>query len=253
VAEAIGMPTKANIVLRLNFCVWTQADTRAIDMARWHACKPAVPDHELAGVLCYAGLDLGQSDDFSALALIWPLDDGRVAVRIRFWLPEAALRKYHRRPYDHWRRLGALEITEGEQTDYDVVEAAVEEECRRWGVRQCAYDRRFAHQLAQHLQGKGLTMVDTPQGFHLNEPLKRFLELVVEGDLCHGDQPVLTWMASNLVTRTGRQGEIRIDKEQAADKIDGIAAVVMAMDRFIRQPITPENVYMVRGVRRLGE
>jgi phage terminase large subunit-like protein len=253
VNEAVGMPSKANIVLRLNFCVWTHAESRAIEMARWHSCKAEIPADELLGEACYAGLDLGQSDDLSALALIWPLNDGRVAVRMRFWLPQSALRKYPHRPYDHWRRAGVLDVTPGEMSDYDIVEAAVADECRRWGVQQCAYDRRFGHQLAQHLQGMGITMVDTAQGFQLNEPLKRFLELVAEGDLCHGNHPILTWMASNLVVRTGPQGEMRIDKEQAAEKIDGIAAIVMAMDRFIRQPPKPENVYLTRGVRTLGE
>ena len=93
VAEAVAMPTKANLVLRLNFCTWTQAETRAIDMAQWHACKPRPSDAELVGAPCFAGLDSGQSDDFCALVLIWALKDGRVAVRPRFWIPRDALEK----------------------------------------------------------------------------------------------------------------------------------------------------------------
>jgi phage terminase large subunit-like protein len=253
VDEAIGMPSKANIVLRLNFCVWTQAHTRAIDMTRWHAC-PALPSAaELAAAPCFAGLDLGQSDDFCAFVRLWSLADGRFAVKARFWLPQAALEKYRTRPYAVWQRAGALEITEGDTTDYDVVERAIIDDCRAAGVRELAYDRRFGHQLAQHLEGAGITTVDTPQGFQLNEALKRLLELVVNGELCHGNDPVLSWMASNTVVRQGRLGESRLDKDKAADKIDGVAALVMALDRVVRRPADAESVYLHRGVKTLGD
>jgi phage terminase large subunit-like protein len=236
VAEAIQMPTKANIVLRLNFCVWTQSETKAIDLHQWQACPPLPSAAELAAAPCFAGLDLGQSDDFCAFVLVWVLDDGRIAVRPRFWLPRTALETYPHRPYAAWERAGALDITDSAVTDLDVIEAAVAEECHAAGVREVAYDKRFAQQLAQHLIGQGITMIDTPQGFQLNEALTRLLASIVSGELCHGDHPVLTWMASHVVTRHCRHGEIRLDKETAGDKIDGIAALTMALDRVVRQP-----------------
>src|SRR5262249_53308453 len=35
VAEAEGMPAKANIVKRLNFCLWTESVERWLDLAAW--------------------------------------------------------------------------------------------------------------------------------------------------------------------------------------------------------------------------
>jgi phage terminase large subunit-like protein len=248
VAEAVQMPTKQNIVLRLNFCVWTQGETKAIDMASWQACKPMPTAAELVGAPCFAGLDLGQTDDFCAFVIVWVLADGRIAVRPRFWLPRAALDKYPTRPYAAWQRAGALAVTDGAVTDLDVIEAAVAADCRDAGVREISYDKRFAQQLAQHLTGQGFTMIDCPQGFGLNEPLTRLLALVVSGDVCHGHHPVLTWMASNTVVRHGRHGEIRLDKETAGEKIDGISALTMALDRVVRMPAEPMSVYETRGV-----
>jgi hypothetical protein len=47
--------------------------------------------------------------------------------------------------------------------------------------------------------------------------------------------------------------EIRPDKEKTPDKIDGIVALDMAIDRgIIRQPLVPPSVYLERGVRTLG-
>jgi phage terminase large subunit-like protein len=247
VREAVGMPAKESLVRRLNFCEWLESHSRWLDMEAWHACADAVADAELAGQPCYGGLDLGQSDDFSAFVRIWTLEDGRMAVRCRFWVPQSALTVFPNRPYDVWRRAGHLVVTEGTVTDYDQVEAEVIELCRESGVLEVAYDKRFASQMALHLEGAGLTAVDTPQGFALNEALCRIHDLVKEQQLLHGRDPILSWMASNAVVRHGMRGEIRLDKEKSGDKVDGIAALAMAMSRVIIHA-PQRSVYEDRGV-----
>jgi phage terminase large subunit-like protein len=235
VRQAKNRPDAVSDLLRFNFCQWTQQQTRAIVMAQWHACPKIPPVDELADVSPMGGLDLGQSDDLSAWARAWYLADGRVGVRMRFWLPRAAVAKYPGRPYDEWARAGVLTVTDGNTTDFDVVEATIADDCATDGVQEVAYDNRFAEQLAQHLTGHGVVMVNTGQGFQLNEALKWLLDLIVNGKLCH-DDPILSWMASNFVVKHGTKGEIRPAKEHAADKIDGIVALAMALDRLIRQP-----------------
>lgn len=253
VDNAKNIPAEMNTVLRLNFCVWTQQNTRAIDMVQWQACQAPPADDELVGELCFGGLDLGQSDDFSAWVRIWILEDGRVIVKPRFWIPRSAREKYPTRPYDVWEGTGLLEVTEGNTTDYDVIEKAVLEDCQASGVREVSYDKRFAEQMAQHLLGAGVTMVDQPQGFQLNEAIRKKSELIAEGTLCHGNHEVLSWMASNYVLRHGTKGEVRPDKDKASEKIDGQVALDMAIARWVRQPVQPENPYLTRGVRVLGE
>lgn len=237
VSAAKNIPVERNTVLRLNFCIWTQQQTRAIDMARWRGCKPFPAASELVGKPCYGGLDLGQSDDFTAWIRIWDLQDGRIAVKSRFWIPQSAFEKYPNRPYAAWQRTGVLEITDGDTTDYDIVEAAVLADCQASAVRQVAYDKRFAEQLSQHLQGAGIIMFDQPQGFQLNEAIRRKSELIATSDLCHGDNEILTWMADNYITRTGIRGDLRPDKEKASEKIDGQVALDMALAVWVRHPV----------------
>lgn len=237
VENAKNIPAELNTVLRLNFCVWTQAQTRFLDMQKWQACAVTVPDAELVGARCYGGLDLGQSDDLCAFVRVWELEDGRVAVKCRFWLPESAREKFPHRPYQQWADEGLLVFTEGNTTDYDLVEREVSELCLESGVIECAYDKRFASQMALHLEGDGITMVDTPQGYQLNEALRRLSDLNVNEKLCHEGNQVLWWMASNAVVRHGMRGEIRLDKEKSSEKIDGIAALSMGISRMIVDPV----------------
>jgi len=243
VSAAKNIPAETNTVLRLNFCVWTNQQTRAIDMVKWLACGPMPAESELLGKRCFGALDLGQSDDFSAWIRGWDLEDGRIAVKARFWIPQAALEKYPMRPYVEWQRAGILIVTQGPTTDYDLVENTVREDCHHDGIREVAYDKRFAEQMAQHLIGAGITMWDTPQGFQLNEAIRKKLDLIATGKLCHGNDPILAWMASNYVLRLGSiKGEVRPDKEKAGDKIDGQVAIDMLLDRIIRQPVREPSV-----------
>ncbi len=236
VAQAKSIPADANLILRLNFCVWTQSISRYFDPIAWAACAVAVPDHELVGAPCYAGFDSGQTDDFSAFARIWALPDGRVVARMRYWLPEAALETFRDRPYDVWRRAGRLEVTDGNVIYYDRIEDALVADCRASGVRAFHYDKAFVGQLGQHLKDNyGLPTVDQPQGYALNEAIHRLSADVASGRLCVGNDPILAWMADNAVVRQGRRKELRLDKDASKDKIDGVVALAMAYMAMLLQ------------------
>jgi phage terminase large subunit-like protein len=183
------------------------------------------------------------SDDFSAWVRLWTLPDGRVVVKARFWLPASALEQYPNRPYDAWRRAGLLEVTEGNTTEYDRIETTVEADARAAGVRELAYDKRFAEQLAQHLTARGLKLVDQAQGFQLTEAIRKKGELIATGKLCHEHHPILDWMASNYTVHHGTRGDVRPAKDKAGDKIDGQVALDMALARWIAQPLKPAPAY----------
>lgn len=250
VSAAKNIPAETNTVLRLNFCVWTQAHTRFIDIPKWLACEGHVSPAELVGARCFAGLDLGQSDDFTAFVLVWVLADGRIVVKPTFWIPSAALQKPNR-PYGEWQRAGALNVVpESETVDYNQVQDAVRELCLQHGVIEVAYDKRFAEQMAQNLKNlHGIEMVNTPQGFQLTEALRKLSDIVTNETVVHDGNPVMSWMAANLIVKHGRNGEMRPDKDKAAEKIDGFVALVMALDIVVRQPaqaeVTAEDLVMV--------
>jgi phage terminase large subunit-like protein len=255
VANAQHIPSETNTVLRLNFCVWTQAHTPAWAMAKWLDAgkRLVIKDEDLIGHPCYGGLDLGQTDDFASWVRLWDLGH-LCAIKVRFWLPRAALEKYPDRPYAEWERATIdghplLEVTEGNTTDVDLIEEAVLQDARNDGVLEIAYDKRFAQQLALHLQGGGITMVDTPQGYALNEPIRSVSKLIADGELAHGNNLIMTWQMDNTVLRPGRNKEVRLDKEASKEKIDGPSALVMANARRIAQAKPKDYQLIILGSR----
>lgn len=242
VKQAIGMPSEVNDLLRFNFGIWTQSVDRAFDLARWQECSSlAIPsDEELARYPCYGGIDLGQTDDLASWARAWDLEDV-VVVKMRFWLPKEAKDKYPERPYAEWERYQVdghqmLELTEGSTTDEATIETAVLEDARKSGVLEIGFDKRFANRMAQNLMGHDLVMVDTPQGFWLNESIRRISKLVADRKLAHGGHALLAYQAGVAVLRKGPNNVVRFDKEASRDKIDGLSALSMSISRMIVEP-----------------
>ena len=102
--------------------------------------------------------------------------------------------------------------------------------------------------MVQNLEDMGFTMVPFGQGFKdMSPPSKELYKLLMEGNIIHGGNPVLKWMAQNVVMRQDPAGNIKPDKEKSVEKIDGIVALIMGLDRCIRS-IPPTSVYDERGI-----
>ena len=102
----------------------------------------------------------------------------------------------------------------------------------------------------QNLEGDGFTMVTFGQDFaSMSGPTKNFYRLLMEGQIVHGGHPVLRWMAGNVVVDTDPAGNIKVTKAKSKEKIDGIVAAIMALDRCIRNQTEPQgSVYDERGL-----
>ena len=59
-------------------------------------------------------------------------------------------------------------------------------------------------------------------------------KLMLEGKIIHGGNPVLRWMAGNVVAEIDAAENIKPSKKKSTEKIDGIVALIMGLDRAIR-------------------
>lgn len=242
--EAANKPAELNHFLRWHLNIWTQAVTRWVNPIHWAACGEfRVDPVALVGRTCYAGLDLSQIYDITALVLVFPPEDGDepYQVLMRFWLPEDNMVERVRRdqvPYDVWARLGFLRLTPGNVVDYDFILAEVFALAEQFDLQEIGYDRWGATLISQKLmeQGGEEWVVPIGQGFaSMSPPMKELGKLIAEKRLAHGNNPVLNWMADNLVAREDPAGNIKPDKEKSREKIDGMVALIMGLDRAIRQ------------------
>lgn len=238
--RAQAMPSEQNAFRRLHLNVWTESATRWIDAEQWDKGNDRPIDlDDLAGRECYAGLDLSSTQDLTALALMFPNDDGSYDVLPYFWVPEEGMRKRadkDRVPYALWAEQGYLEATEGAVVDYDVIRARINELGRVVNIREIAIDRWNSTHLQTQLDGDGFTVVPFGQGFgSMAAPTKEFERLVVAGAVHHGGHPVLSWCVSNVVVETDAAENKKPNKKKSTERIDGAVACVMALGRAMVQ------------------
>lgn len=248
VDEAVGMPAAEADVRRLNFCEWVEKQSNFIPSKAWLAGRRETPP-DLEGVSPIGAIDLGLTDDMSAFALVWRLSGERYYARVWYFVPEAAIKARPHRPWNAWRKSPHLTVHEGDVTDFAQMRQAVSRIASAAGCRTIAFDKRFAVQLAQELKGEGFLMIDTPQGFYLNEATRKMEALIKAGDLLHDGDPITNWQASNVVVTRGTRGDIRPDKERSGDKIDGIVATIMALGRAALQGPKKQSRYAQPGAR----
>lgn len=118
----------------------------------------------------------------------------------------------------------------------------------RYNIREIAYDRWNATMMVQALQDDGFTMVPFGQGFKdMSLPTKELMRIVLERNLNHGGHPVLRWSMDNAYVRTDPAGNLKIDKEKSTEKVDGAVALVMALDRAMKN-MNGGSVYDERGL-----
>ena len=230
--RAQDMPTEENTFKRLHLNMWTEQDTRFLQMAHWAQGDKPCPVM-LDGRECFAGLDLATTYDTTCFCLLFQLDDGTFWSEPHFWIPEENMRdrvKRDRVPYDQWAKEGKLHLTPGNVTDFDQVRADIVALSKKYNIRQVAIDRWNATQLSTQLQGDGINVLGFGQGYgSMSAPTKALEAAVVGGKLLHGGHPVLAWQASNVAVQQDHAGNIKPSKAKSSERIDGIVALVMAL------------------------
>ena len=243
-------PAQENNFRRLRLDQWTSQENRWLPMDKWKLCDhlDKVNIERLRGRPCYGGLDLSQSYDLSAYVLVFPEDDESYTVIPYFWIPDENIMQRINRdrvPYDVWVRQGHIQETPGNIIDYSYILHVISESGKMFDVREIAFDRWGAVKLMQDLQELGFMdektkhakrhLIEFGQGYaSMNSPTKELLKLVLEERINHGNNPVLTWMADNLVVKLDPAGNVKPDKEKSSEKIDGIVAMIMGLDRALK-------------------
>ena len=238
--EALTNPAEENVFRQLRLDQWVGSVVAWIPEHIYDRGNLPIDLEKLRGRECYAGLDLSSTSDITAFVLVFPpLHDGEKYIVVpHFWLPRETLDlRVHRDhvPYDVWERMGLFHITEGNVVDYNFVRKTINELHTMYNIKEIAADRWNATQLITDLEGDGFTVVPMGMGFKdMSPPMKELYKLILEGQFIHGGNPVLRWMAGNVVAEIDAAENIKPSKKKSTEKIDGIVAWIMALDRCIR-------------------
>lgn len=249
--EAKQSTRAENDFKRYTLNIWVGQDERWLPMPAWNACTTGGPDswadieERMAGRRCFGGLDLASTKDFNALVWLFPPesdDDAEPWVLLpRFWWPKASMKlaaAKSRVPFEEWEKAGGFIATSGNTADHNAIEEQVLADMGRFKVEGLGIDLFNAHSIATNLAEQNVPVELVRFGMlSMSGPSKLLERLVLEHRLDHGGQPVLRWMASNVAIRRDSSENYMPCKQASANKIDGIAATVMALAMAGREPV----------------
>jgi phage terminase large subunit-like protein len=205
-----------------------------VNLMRWKRCDAPVDLSVMESAPCWAALDLASTTDMTAWRLLW-LHDGKFWTWGRYWVPSEAVASRTERgtaPYRSWIASGHITETDGSATDYSVVERDVLADAARFKPQEILFDPWNATDIANRLANEGLPMIQFRQGTQSYAPGFKLLERsYIGGRFAHGGDPVLTWNAANLVPYRDSNMNMKPDRRRSADKIDGMAALLMCCAR----------------------
>lgn len=252
-ARAKEIPAQENTFRRLYLNQWTEQASRWISLTAWDACKAPIDRASLKGRRCYLGMDLSTTKDLTAIVAVFPDDDGGFDVLPHFFVPKESIRDRAARdrvPYDQWARDGYLTATPGNMVDYQAVRHTVNAWGVEFDVKELAFDPWNAAGLVAQLgEQDGFHCIAMRQGFaSLSPPTKSLEKAVLSGALRHDGHPVLRWNLGNVSVEADPAGNIKPSKKVSTERIDGIVALIMAIDRLDRNSASGASVYESRGV-----
>jgi phage terminase large subunit-like protein len=256
---------KENLFKQLRLNIWNKQSKRWIKLSEWDKCVGTIKLDELKRRDCYSALDLSSSNDITALLHVFPFEDGLYKAYCRFWIPEDVAAEKEKRdhvPYTRWIREGYVQTTPGARIDYNYIRHQVCEDRDTFNMRELCYDPWGAVKIYTDLQEDGFVidqklqtdghplLVEFRQGYKsMSPPSKELINIILSAKLEHGNNPVLRWMADNAVIEMDPAGNIKPDKAKATQRIDGIVALIMGLDRAMKHPLDEgRSIYETQGI-----
>lgn len=225
---------------------------------------------DLTGVKGYGGIDLGRMNDFAATAMVFPFnevdDDGQSFIRYesmsKVWTVEERTPEMSKPFIEQWIRDGHLIEHRGNAVDFMLVEESILEWHRDYIIGDWAYDKTFAHQLAQRLTAEGVEMFVFGQSHKFyTEPITELLKILgqtrkvngVDVPLFkHDGNPCVAWQAGNLIVDRNNRGESMPDKSNGNNKIDVMVALLMAFSECLYHQDESVDGYYLKNSLALG-
>lgn len=279
VAQAKAIPGQLNGILRLHFCIWTDAETAWMTRT---TLEPALadfdPDVEHKGKKVFTGLDLSQNRDITAKASVvqtGSTPDGKPTFDawVHAWTPGDTILARELRdklPYTVWRDQGYIHAPQGENINYRHVAQGLAEDAEQFNLQAVAYDRYAFKRFEEAVQEIGLALefLEHPQGGtkkgQPNETMRKLAEskgekaeglwmpgslrlledALLEGRIRLRRNPVLISAMMSAVTEEDKWGNHWLAKTRSINKIDAAVALCMALGAANAQVTTKRRLVL---------
>lgn len=193
---------------------------------------------------CALGADLSQGDDFCAFTFLFPLSNGSFGVKTRSYITTLTFMKLPaamRIKYEEFIAEGSLHVMDGNILDmmevYDDLDAFIEHQ--QYDVRCLGYDPYNAREFVERweVENGPFGIEKVPQGARTESVPLGELKILAEQRALIFDQELMSFAMGNAITLEDTNGNRKLFKKRAEEKIDNVAAL---MDAYIAYKVNKE-------------
>ena len=201
---------------------------------------------DFSGLCCYVGVDLSAVSDLTAVSYLIDTD-GKYYFFNKYYLPASALfDNSNSELYKKWQRMGLLNVTEGNVTDYDYVLNDILKTNNIVFIDSIFYDSWNATQFAISATEAGLNMQSFSQAIgNFNRPTKEFERLLLSNRVVIDDNEITRYCLKNVVIKTDHNDNSKPTKVIRQNKIDGAIAMLQALGGMLQQPQYNNQIFTV--------
>lgn len=200
---------------------------------------------EFWGLPCALGADLSQGDDFCAFTLMFPLSDYSFGIKTRSYITSLTLMKLPsamRIKYDEFISEGSLHVLEGTVLDmmdvYDDLDAFIQQ--NEYDVRCLGFDPYNAKEFVTRWEAENgpFGIEKVIQGAKTESVPLGELKILSEERKLLFDQSLMSFAMGNAVTLEDTNGNRKLLKKRAEEKIDNVSAM---MDAYVSYKANKES------------
>lgn len=257
VAAKNGGPTKEVDFKTKNLNIWVHSQYNWVPDEVFMKCKVDYSLQDMAdrGVMCWGGMDLGQTRDLTCVALLFDPDmnGGRYIFKLFTWCAQDTVDAMTERgyPYYDWWKRELMDVTPGPVTDYEYVRGRLNEIRNQVSIYNVGYDPANSTQLAIGLTQDGFQLERFSQRMdNMNAPTRTLEELFFKGVAGHDGNELMRYMFQNVEIIRDNIGNIKVTKKDPEKKVDGVVAMIMALGQYMEYQRTSAGLYK-EGIRYL--
>ena len=172
----------------------------------------------------------------TAFVLAFPMEDGRIFFKGRYWFPKEGLAQReldYRMPVRTWAKEGKLELSKGREIDYEQIRIAINEARQTYDLKVVCYDSWGSKYLAETLIQDGVPLQQYRMAIGTFAPgCQLWMNHWMGKKLVFPDDPIMRRACAEAHAKRDINGNIRPVKSREHCIIDPLVAGIMAVHSF---------------------
>lgn len=203
-------------------------------------------EEDMKSYPCYIGVDLSKTRDLTSIVLFFDAGDKFYVIPYFFFVrtPENSLRKGNI-DVNEWVKENFIIECSTPTIDYDLVKNYILEANKKFNVVGVYYDPWHFDRLLNEIKEAGMWCVPVAPMVRNFDPAVRFFESTVyENKMNIYPNKCMLWNFRNVVMYSDMNGNMKPNKNQSSDAIDGVISLLNCISGYLQQNMNSAAIFM---------